>query len=87
MNAYELTHLVGGEVVRGRCRYRNEDGDWVVLATLNGDEMTYTAEGRQLAREYEVVPAKKSRTRRMSPEPVKVVAPEDDALSSGLGDG
>ena len=51
MNVYELTEKLGGEIVRGKARIR-QGGDYVVLGFLNGDDMIFTAEGRQLAAEH-----------------------------------
>ena len=60
MTPYELMKKVGGETVRGQLRYREGgSGPIVVIAQLNGDEMVFTAEGRELAREYDTVPAKR----------------------------
>ena len=81
MNAYELTDKLGGEIVRGQCRYF--DGKVrVVLGRLDGDEMVLTEAGRLLAREYEVIPARKPRVKK--PEMIDVVpaAPPAPSLSN-----
>ena len=79
MNAYELTDKLGGEIVRGQCRYF--DGKVrVVLGRLDGDEMVLTEAGRLLAREHEVIPARKPRAKK--PEPIDVVPQPLPTLSS-----
>ena len=47
MNVYELVEKMGGEICRGRARVR-VDGKIVVIGQLNGDDMMFTEEGRQL---------------------------------------
>lgn len=47
MNVYELVEKMGGEICRGRARVR-VDGKVVVIGHLNGDDMMFTEEGRQL---------------------------------------
>ncbi len=51
MTVYELLEKLGGEIVRGKARVR-QGGDYVVLGFLNGDDMIFTPEGRQLAAEH-----------------------------------
>lgn len=48
MNVYELVEKLGGEVVRGKARIR-QGREYIVIGTLNGDEMVFTEEGRQMA--------------------------------------
>lgn len=51
MNVYELTEKLGGEIVMGKARVRRGN-DYVVLGFLNGDDMIFTPEGRELAAEH-----------------------------------
>lgn len=51
MDVYELTEKLGGEIVRGKARFR-QGNEYVVLGFINGDDMIFTEEGRQLAAEH-----------------------------------
>jgi len=51
MNVYELTEKLGGEIVRGKARFR-KGSDYIVIGFVNGDDMIFTEEGRQLAAEH-----------------------------------
>jgi hypothetical protein len=79
MTPYELLEKISGEVVRGQIRYRDESRKIVVLATLNGDDMVFTDAGRLLAKQYEVVPAK-----RMGRPKKAAFEPATQAPSAGL---
>jgi hypothetical protein len=68
MTVYELTEKLGGEICRGRAKVRI-DGTWIVLGTLNGDDMIFTEAGRQLAAQQDQEPAKK-KTGRPPKDPV-----------------
>lgn len=48
MDCYELVSKVGGEIVRGQARVR-QDKVYVVLGKLNGDSMEMTEAGRKMA--------------------------------------
>lgn len=48
MTVYELVEKLGGEIVRGKARIRRGQ-EYIVIGYLNGDNMDFTAEGRQLA--------------------------------------
>lgn len=76
MTVYDLVEKLGGEICRGRARARI-DGQWIILGTLNGDDMIFTEEGRQLAAPREQVqeeaPAKKKAGR----------PPKDPVVKSG----
>ncbi len=56
MNVYELVDALGGEIVRGRARWR-DGATYVLLGKLNGDEMVMTEEGRRLAAELTAPPS------------------------------
>jgi hypothetical protein len=62
MTVYELVEKLGGEIVRGYARVRVGQ-DYVVIGRLNGDNMDFTEEGRQLAAAQvtEVEPKRKGR--------------------------
>lgn len=64
MNIYELVDELGGEIVRGRARYRVGE-DWILLAKFEGSEMALTEAGRQQLREKEAA-LRPTKTRRMS---------------------
>lgn len=70
MNVYELVEKVGGEIVRGRARYRPEGQKWVELGRLNGGSMEFTPAGAALRRELDEALPKRSRRLKKS---------EDDA--------
>ena len=55
MTVYELVDKLGGEVCRGRARVRL-DGKWIIIGQLNGDDMIFTEEGRQLLATPDVMP-------------------------------
>ncbi|MEA3639964.1 MAG: hypothetical protein VBE63_08470 [Lamprobacter sp.] len=61
MNVYELVEKVGGEIVRGRARYRPEGQKWVELGRLNGDSMEFTPAGTALRRELDEALPKRPR--------------------------
>lgn len=50
MTVYDLISKLNGEIVRGRARVRTPEG-YVIVGRLNGDEMTFTEDGRKLAAE------------------------------------
>lgn len=60
MDVYELVEKLGGEVVRGKARIR-QGREYIVIGTLNGDDMVFTEEGRQLAAGSTVEPKKRGR--------------------------
>lgn len=72
MTVYELVEKLGGEICRGRAKVRI-DGEWIILGTLNGDDMIFTEEGRKLAAQPDVLPAKKKPGR----------LPKDPVVKSG----
>jgi hypothetical protein len=81
MNVYELTEKLGGEIVRGKARFR-KGSDYIVIGFVNGDDMIFTEEGRQIAAEYNNEP----KTKRGRPAKSDVVeseqaAPVDDVLA------
>lgn len=84
MNVYELIEKLGGEIVRGKARYR-KGNDYIVLGFLNGDDMIFTPEGRDLVVEL----ANDSKPKRSRPAKSDVVESEqvpliDDALAETL---
>lgn len=58
MNVYELTEKLGGEIVMSKARVR-QGNDYIVIGFLNGDDMIFTEEGRQLAAEHGSAPSGK----------------------------
>ncbi len=48
MTVYELIEKLGGEIVRGKARIR-QGAEYIIVGQLNGDNMEYTAVGRQMA--------------------------------------
>ena len=78
MNVYELVEKVGGEIVRGKARVR-VGRDYVVIGTLNGDHMMFTAEGTEMAREHESAPKKGGRKAKAALEPEEVVVELEEA--------
>lgn len=81
MNVYELTEKLGGEIVRGKARYR-KGNEYIVLGFLNGDDMIFTTEGRDLAVEH----TNDSKPKRGRPAKSDVVeseqvVPVDDVLA------
>lgn len=67
MNVYELVSRVGGEIVLGRARYRDETGKFVVLAQSNGAVLELTKEGAALAAALH-----RAEERRAPPQPLSV---------------
>jgi hypothetical protein len=75
MNVYELTEKLGGEIVRGKARYR-QGNEYIVIGFVNGDDMIFTEEGRQLAAEHNSEPkAKRSRPAKSDVVESEQVAP------------
>lgn len=82
MNVYELVEKMGGEICRGRARVR-VDGKIVVVGQLNGDDMMFTEEGRQLLADSPKPAAEESKKRG---RPAKVGVVESDQISDNLFD-
>lgn len=80
MNVYELTEKLGGEIVRGKARFR-QGNEYVVLGFVNGDDMIFTEKGRQLAAEHGAeTKSKRSRPAKVDVVESEQVAPADDVL-------
>lgn len=80
MDVYALCEKVGGEIVRGRVRYRDESNKWVELGRLNGDTMELSKEGLALVREYESdTPKRRRRGSKLEPS-----SSEASGLAAGL---
>lgn len=62
MTVYDLVEKLGGEICRGKARVRL-DGQWIILGQLNGDDMVFTEEGRQLLAAPDVMPDDSPRKR------------------------
>jgi hypothetical protein len=76
MTVYELVERLGGEIVRGRARWYNGT-EHVLLGTLNGDEMTYTEAGRQLAASFDEDKPVVRRKRKADPDELVTLTPDD----------
>ena len=77
MNVYELTEKLGGEIVRGKARFR-QGSEYIVIGFVNGDDMIFTEEGRQLAAEHGAEPrSKRSRPVKSDVVESEKAAPDD----------
>ncbi len=81
MDVYELVEKLGGEIVRGKARIR-QGNDYIVLGFLNGDNMVFTEEGRQMAAEQ----GGETKTKRGSPAKAAVVESEQQVVDPVLAE-
>jgi hypothetical protein len=68
MNVYELVEKLGGEIVRGRARVR-QDKEYIVIGEIAPNGMVFTPAGAALAQEHdspkpEAKPAAPKRSRK-----------------------
>lgn len=75
MTVYELLEKVGGEIVRGKARFR-QGAEYIVIGQLNGDDMIFTEAGRLMAAGDTVEPEPEQKGRRTRPSKSSVVESE-----------